>query len=954
MQQNLFETVKEYIINFFKSRLFVLSAAMIVLSAILIQQLFVLQIVNGEEYLNNYRLKIEKKRELKSTRGNIYDRNGNLLAYNELAYSITIEDNGSYGDTKEKNASVNRELYQILLKMDANGDTIDNDFEIVRKENGSFEFNVEGKAKQRFLADVYGHSSVDSLKFNNKLGYDEGEATADQVMEYLQSSRKFGIAEKYEGDMAYRITVIRYAMSENSYQRYISTTIATDVSDETVAYISENADKLQGVEVEDDTIRRYVDSKYFAHIIGYTGKISQEEYDELSKDNQEYSLTDVIGKSGIERYLDEELQGTKGSETVYVDNMGKVVETTERTEPKAGGNAYLSIDAELTKAVYDLLEQEIAGIVYDKMINVKNYDPSSERKESEIKIPIDDVYFALINNNVIDTKHFAAKDASTAEQGVYTAFQSKQSAVLSEIRTELTDMPTPFGTLEEEKEDYISYIVKLLKDQEILVSDRIDTEDSLYKQWAEGSISLMEYLNYAIAQNWIDITRFSVEEKYSDSDEIYQALLDYLIAKLGEDNEFSKYIYKYMIKQELIGGTQLCVILYDQGVLEYDESQVFALTSGDISAYNFIREKVQNLEITPAQLALDPCSGSCVITDVKTGEILALVSYPGYDNNRLANVVDAEYFAKLNSDLSNPQYNYATQERTAPGSTFKPLMAVAGFAEGVIDTSTIIRDEGRFTRLEENGPTCWAYPSNHGSINVAQAIEHSCNYYFYEVGYRLSLNGFTYNEDKGIETIQKYARMFGLDDNTGIEIPETDPRVADEYPITASIGQSNNNYTTSQLARYITAVANKGTVYQETLLKELRDSEGNVVKTYAPTVKNTVDVLDFSQWNSIHEGMRMVAEGLSCFKDFRVPVAGKTGTAQQVKNRANHALFVGFAPYENPRISIATKIAFGYTSHNAADVSRDILSYYFKVDDREDLINGRASVIDESANSFAD
>ena len=134
-----------------------------------------------------------------------------------------------------------------------------------------------------------------------------------------------------------------------------------------------------------------------------------------------------------------------------------------------------------------------------------------------------------------------------------------------------------------------------------------------------------------------------------------------------------------------------------------------------------------------------------------------MVSYPGYDNNRLANVVDAEYFAKLNSDLSNPQYNYATQERTAPGSTFKPLVAVAGFSEGVIDTSTIIRDEGRFTRLEEKGPTCWAYPSNHGSINVSQAIEHSCNYYFYEVGYRLSLNGFTYNEDKGIKTLQKYA-----------------------------------------------------------------------------------------------------------------------------------------------------------------------------------------------------
>lgn len=237
---------------------------------------------------------------------------------------------------------------------------------------------------------------------------------------------------------------------------------------------------------------------------------------------------------------------------------------------------------------------------------------------------------------------------------------------------------------------------------------------------------------------------------------------------------------------------------------------------------------------------------------------------------------------------------------------------------------------------------------------MSQAIEHSCNYYFYEVGYRLSLNGFTYDEDKGLKTIQKYADMFGLNDNTGIEIPETSPRVADEYPITASIGQSNNNYTTSQLARYITAVANRGTVYQETLLKQVEDSEGNVVKTYEPTVKNTVDVLDTMQWNSIHEGMRMVTEGLDCFNGFSVNVAGKTGTAQQVTNRANHALFVGFAPYENPRISIATRIAFGYTSHNAADVSRDILSYYFKVENRDDLINGRASEINESANSFED
>lgn len=951
----MFDSVKEFLVQFFKSRLFVLTVVVLFLFGILIQRVFVLQIVNGEEYLNNYTLKIEKQRELKSTRGNIYDRNGNLLAYNELAYTVTIEDNGSYEDAEEKNASINHVLAQILEKLDENGDAIDNNFEITLKADGSYVYNIDGTTLQRFLADVYGHSSIDDLAYNKKLGYNEALATPEQVMDYLQGKSKFGIVGNYEGSMAYRITVIRYAMSENGYQKYISTTIATDVSEETVAYISENANVLQGVEVADDTIRKYVDSKYFAQIIGYTGKISQEEYESLSNDNNNYSLTDVIGKSGIEQYLDSTLQGKKGSETVYVDNLGKVVETKERIEPTAGNNAYLSIDKELTKAVYDLLEQEIAGIVYDKIRNIKDYNSSSASSASDIIIPIDDVYFALIENNVLDMNHFAEKDASTTEQGVYTAFISKQSTVLSDIQSELiSETPTAFGDLDSEMEDYISHIVNLLKDKAVLVKEHIDTEDSVYKQWAEGSISLKEYLNYAIAKNWIDITKFSVDEKYSDSAEMYTALLAFIQDELVKDDAFSKIIYKYMIHQNLIGGTQLCVMLFDQGILKYDESQVAALTSGTVSAYNFIREKIKNLEITPAQLALDPCSGSCVVTDVKTGEILALVSYPSYDNNRLANTMDAEYWAGLTKDLSNPLYNYATQEKTAPGSTFKMLTATAGLAEQVIDTGMQILDEGQFRRLEENGPKCWAYPSNHGAINVSEAIRDSCNYYFYEVGYRLSLNNGTYNEKQGIASLQKYASMYGLNDKTGIEIPENDPQIADEYPITASIGQSNNNYTTTQIARYVTAVANQGTVFQQTLLKEVKDSNNHTLETYAPTIKNQVDVLDSSQWNAIHSGMRMVTENLSCFKDFPVAVAGKTGTAQQVSNRANHALFVGFAPYLNPDISIATRIAYGYTSHNAADVSKDILSYYFGVQSKEELITNQAKNVNGSSNAFAD
>lgn len=122
-------------------------------------------------------------------------------------------------------------------------------------------------------------------------------------MDYLKNSR-FYVSEDYPEEMAYKITVVRYAMSENSYQKYIATTIASDVSEESVAYVSENASKLQGVEVIDDTIRKYNDAEYFASIIGYTGKISTEEYESLSADNDNYTLNDVVGKAGIEQVMD--------------------------------------------------------------------------------------------------------------------------------------------------------------------------------------------------------------------------------------------------------------------------------------------------------------------------------------------------------------------------------------------------------------------------------------------------------------------------------------------------------------------------------------------------------------------------------------------------------------------------------------------------------------------------
>lgn len=958
----MFESVKDFFKNLFKSRLLVLSVVVIALAGILAQRIFTLQIVKGEQYQENYNLKIQKTRTLSSTRGNIYDRDGNLLAYNELAYSVTIEDNGSYDTAKEKNATVNAAIENVLQVLDTNGDTTDNDFDIALGADGTYSFTVKDNTLLRFLADVYGRSEIDDEKFvkeNSDLGYVESKATPDQVVEYLCSQKDgvgYGLStDNYSQQDMYRILVIRYAMSENSYQKYIATTIASNVSDETVAYINENASNLQGVSVAEDTIRKYNDSKYFAHIIGYTGKISQTEYDELKKTNDNYSLTDVIGKSGIEQVMDAQLKGTKGSETVYVDSVGRVIETTDKVEPTAGNNVYLSIRKDLQEAVYNLLEQEIAGIVYSKIENIKEYNAASDSSASDIKIPIYDVYYALINNNVIDMRHFNAADASPTEQEVYAAFTNKQSQVLNDVNAQLTaSSPTVYSSLSEEEQVYMTYIVSMLTDNGILVKDNIDTSDDVYQNWKNNKISLEEFLNHAIGQKWIDITQFSVDEKYSDSTEIYNALVNYILTELKDDRGFSKKIYKYLIQDDMIDGTQLCLILYDQKVLTYDETTVNALSSGSMSSFTFLKEKIKDLEITPAQLALDPCSGSCVITDVKTGEILACVSYPGYDNNRLANTVDADYYSLLNEDLSLPLYDYATQQKTAPGSTFKMVTASAGLTDGYLSSTTEqIDDLGVFDKVA-NGPKCWIYPGSHGKINVSEAIRDSCNFFFYEVGYRMSTVNGTYNADQGISEIQKFAKLFGLDETTGVEIPESAPKIADEYPITAAIGQSNNSYTTIQLSRYVTAVASSGNVYQYTLLNKVADSSGNVIQSYAPTLRNTIDSISSSTWDAIHSGMRMVVETHAQFDGFAVNVAGKTGTAQQVTTRPNHALFVGYAPYEDPSIAISTRIAYGYDSANATSFAANVLKYYFNLEDQATLLDHQAEDVGNTTNSFND
>ena len=932
----------------------------VVLFGILLQRVFYLQIVKGNEYQDSFSLKTKREVSLTSTRGDIYDRNGEVLAYSELSYSVTIEDNGTYPNIRTKNAQLNQTIYRLIKLIEKNGDSVVNDMGILC-ENGKFRYSLEGNSLLRLKADVYGKNRISELEEEQEL------ATAEELMKFLCGEKKYDIKSSYteEEQKKYGLSVtgytpeeqlkianIRFAMSSNSYKRYVATTVAVNVSDETVAAVLENQDILQGADIEQSSRRVYPDSEYFAPIIGYIGKASQEELEKLQEENEDYELNDIVGKAGIEQYMETELQGTKGYQELYVDSVGRIIEVAESKEPVPGNNVYLTLDKKLQIACYNILEQKLAGILISKIQNIKEYVPKPNASAAHIVIPIYDVYYALIDNYVIDATHFYAEDATDLEKSIWNRFESKRESVVAALLEQLNaENPKAYKNLTKEMMNYMSYIVSdvLMGDNQVLMSSVVDTSDETYVAWAKDEvISLQEYLKYAITMNWIDVTKISGDNPYLDSQEIYRSVLQYIEETLMEDDEFGKMLYKYMLLEDKISGKEICLLLYEQNVLEYDEETISKLNSGQLSAYSFLIDKIRNLEITPAQLALEPCSGAIVIVDVKTGDTLACVTYPSYDNNRLTNVMDSEYYGSLQKDLSSPFINRATQENLAPGSTFKPLVAIAGLEEGVISVNESIYGKGQFTDITPS-PTCWIfnqYGGHHGNETVSTAIRDSCNYFFYEVGYRLS-GGRTsdYSTDKGLSILEQYARMFGLGEHSGLEIAEYEPQISDTDPVRSAIGQGTNSYSLSHLARYVAALANRGAVYHLTLLDRLENTDGTLLQKFEPEVYNQVEVAD-STWNAVQSGMRMVAENtssLSKLSELGLNVAGKTGTAQQSKSHPNHALFIGYAPYEEPEIAVAVRIANGYTSANTAEVAADVFKYYFELADEEEILSGTAS-----------
>jgi cell division protein FtsI/penicillin-binding protein 2 len=383
------------------------------------------------------------------------------------------------------------------------------------------------------------------------------------------------------------------------------------------------------------------------------------------------------------------------------------------------------------------------------------------------------------------------------------------------------------------------------------------------------------------------------------------------------------------------------------------------LTARPQDALPVLTEGIRARELTPQMFNTDPSTGSVVILDVHTGGVLAAVSYPSFDNNNMATVADFAYFNRLNNDPTRPMWYRALMEPRAPGSTFKMIPAIAALEAGTIGANTTITSNGHFRIGDEPNPLqCWAW-WGHGPLNVGNALAVSCNVFFAEAVFRLgnARNHTTRGTQDAIEYLNGYMAYFGLHEHTGTELwerydavraggyqglllpsPELNRHIFNNAPwldinnAQVAIGQDISNYTPAQMARFMMGLANRNTPYPLHFVRMVEGREGGlpVDRRTAPEMPEPELHISDATWDTVINGMRLATEGnaggtaVELFRDFPVQVAGKTGTAEEIRGRFEHLAFGAFAPLHDPQIAIYVNVPFSGANRAMRQISTRI------------------------------
>ncbi|MBN2221570.1 MAG: hypothetical protein JW708_05125, partial [Vallitaleaceae bacterium] len=773
----------KYIFRFLTHRLFIIMLVFSLLYSVLFARLFELQIINGSKLEDEFALRVLREIEIEGQRGLIYDRNGKPLAVNEIAYTL-MYDNSVF--TEDKNAL----LLKMIRILESNGDPLSIDFPIVLNQDQEFEFLSSKSRINTFITDIFG----------KKTSEDHMNISAEEMMKYLVEEF-FAISEKeilekqINKEELLKLVSLRHALWSIGYYKYIPQEIAKNISMESLAELKENKDLLPGTSIIEDPVRRYLYPEYTSHILGYTGKIST---DVLAKyEPYGYNQNDIVGRIGIEEYMELYLHSEDGVQTVEIDNLGRTMNILETKEAVAGKDVYLSIDLDLQIQTQDLLVKQLCNLISQKLVLKK---PTF----GETRLPLlKDAFYNMVDNNTIDISKLLSSQEGSYSYQVVEDYESYYQEKVLQLEEALRSSNVKDN---EVLERYYEYLLEALINDRILDSTHINS--SGYADFTKGNISFIGLLNYYIKDKYIVVDRY-IELKnqnyYPNTDE---QIAQYLVNQVLLDDythqyKFKKTIILEMLDQEEFSYLNLCMILIEQNLIFVEQETLDLLQSKKLSPLEFMKKIIFEVKLTPQQLALDPSTGAIVVTDVHTGDVLALVSYPSYDNNRIS---DYAYYQSQLEDPTKPLYPTATQGKTAPGSTFKMLSTVAGLEEGVISNQSYVTCVGEFTKISPS-VSCLG---THGSINVLTALAVSCNTFFNEVGYRLGIteNG-TYSPRLGIDRLVKYATMFGLHTTTGIELIESKPSLPGGVdntivnPATAAMGQEYNSYTPTQIARYI-------------------------------------------------------------------------------------------------------------------------------------------------------
>ena len=654
-----------------------------IVGIILIFQLFNLQIVHGEEYLQRANSRLTRETKIRAARGNILDCNGNVLAGNEIKYSLKIY------KSKIDEQNLNTTILNAIFVLEKNGDKYNDDFPI---NINPVSFKYENQER------------INKWLEENDLA--DG-TTAEQALEYFIDEYSL---KQYSLEEARKIIAVRYGIDVNGYSCMRGYEISPEVCEKSVAQIEEMNHSFPGINIEYRPIRKYYYSSLASHVLGYVGKIGNEEYTQ----NEGYELDDYIGKTGIEYVCEKFLKGKDGLKQTDMSIDGTTTGEYITEEAISGSNVMLTIDAKVQQVAEKALKENI---------------------------------------------------------------------------------------------------------------EKINNGD------------------------------------YGEKREVY--------------------------------------------------------------------------------------AGSVVVLNVKTGEVISMVSYPDFEPQLFVDGISTEKWNEYTVKGRSALINRTMQSAYAPGSIFKMVPAIAGLETGKITKDEQIECAGIYPGGYK--PKCWYYTTygrGHGYLTVSQAIQKSCNCYFYEVGTRI-----------GIDNIEKYATYFGLGQKTNIELPgEISGTLAgkklyeklDEAwyygnTLSAVIGQAENNFTPIQMARYIAMLTNGGKKLDLTIIKDIINNQGESIKTeeVKDYINKRLGIEKTSEENlkiqkenlkTVLEGMQSVTEeggtAYSVFKDFPIQVGGKTGSAEAGNDKTN-AWFVGFAPYENPEIAVVVLVENGAHGYYSAEVTKEIMEAYF-------------------------